>query len=668
MNKRRFNIFRAGITPLLLLGITFSSLSFSQPAQAAAPAPDLELRPQAQEASPLVLGKEIEGGVTTADVGDVIRYRLRFQCSSLTQPCGEIEITDVLDPGLIYLPPPNSSVPGGFSINYDSPTRTVTITKDDNNMLDGSQYDAVIAVQVDYDLRPLPATINNTVGGRMDPGTGWVTSTSKNAPPITIGVAADPPEWELVKTLYSPRINPTVNTDVTYSVQLRPISNEGNTPIENVVITDTLPAGATYVSASDGGTESGGVVTWPTIAGPIYPPSRVTRYVSVRYNDPPFIVGNNVTNTVSANGEYTDNDNILIGPIGIATGDIPHPIDPIAEEPSYSKGDVGDPIGISGGLGRFILNLNTNATNYPSDDLILIDNLPPELEVTSVTSGSWGQDFEHVRAFVEYSTDYGASYTAFSGQPISYNTNTAYAAPADNITNVRWRFEYDPDGEAPFNFTQSGLPYTWSFSGSPEIRVTPRSTATTADDGPPATVMPAATAGSTYTNCLQVSRTNSSGNPVTDPCANEDMTVESDFVSLRVSKNETPGASWDEWEDPNINTFTADSNLLPGDTLRYVISMVVTERSSAPLIDPTILDTLPDDLIFVRNGTARLDGVALVTQPTFTESGPNPGVSHELLWEFSGLSVNPEPASKSHLDRRIFRAHSAWSSSGYTHE
>ena len=36
MNKRRLNILRAGITPLLLLSIIFLSLSFSQPAQAAA--------------------------------------------------------------------------------------------------------------------------------------------------------------------------------------------------------------------------------------------------------------------------------------------------------------------------------------------------------------------------------------------------------------------------------------------------------------------------------------------------------------------------------------------------------------------------------------------------------------------------------------------------------
>ncbi|MGZ9226532.1 MAG: hypothetical protein ACXW4M_13345, partial [Anaerolineales bacterium] len=191
----------------------------------------------------LTLTKTVEGGVTTAQVGDVIRYRIHFACSNLTTPCGSMEITDVLEPGLIYQPPPASSVPAGFSISYDSPTRTITITKDDNNLLDGSQYDAVIAVRVDYDLRPLPATINNTVGGRIAPtGPGnWETTTPANAPPITIGTVT--PSWALTKSLSSPLINPTVNTDVTYRIQLCPTTppaGQGNVPLRNVVFTDTL--------------------------------------------------------------------------------------------------------------------------------------------------------------------------------------------------------------------------------------------------------------------------------------------------------------------------------------------------------------------------------------------------------------------------------------------
>ncbi|MEZ4586637.1 MAG: DUF11 domain-containing protein [Gemmatimonadales bacterium] len=43
------------------------------------------------------------------------------------------------------------------------------------------------------------------------------------------------------------------------------VRNLGPDPASAVVVTDTLPAGATFLSASHGGTEAGGVVSWPVI-------------------------------------------------------------------------------------------------------------------------------------------------------------------------------------------------------------------------------------------------------------------------------------------------------------------------------------------------------------------------------------------------------------------
>ena len=326
-------------------------------------------------------------------------------------------------------------------------------------------------------------------------------------------------------------------------------------------------------------------------------------------------------------------------------GTLTIPLIPFTKSPHYSKNDTGDPIGITG-TGRFILNLDTNNTNYPSNDLILVDNMPPQFQVTSVTSGEWSAAFDYVHAFVEYSTNNGSSYTAFG--TVDYNTNATYSVglPA-NITNVRWRFEYDPDKTAPFSYTQTGLPYTWSFTTSPEIRVTPRAVATTADP-PSGAAMPAAVAGNTYDNCLQVTRTDSTSNPITDPCDIEQMTVGDTFVSLRTSKNETPGKPWDDLYDPTITTFTPDTKILPGDTVRYTITIELTERSSTDLVNPTIQDTLPEavpgvpDLVFVRNGTATLDGGAVV-QPTFTQVG------QVLKWEWPSLTITPLPLGSRYL-------------------
>jgi len=584
----------------------------------------------------LILSKTTDGNITTAEVGQVLHYRIRFECSSLSTACGQLTITDVLQAGLTYLPEPNSSVPAGFTIAYNAGTRTVTITKDDNNFLDGTQFDAVIAVLIDYNLRPLPQTINNTVNGTVDPPgpVGIINATPASAPPITIDTATL--DWGMTKKLYRPSINPTVDTDVTYQIALCPNTNEGNVALQNVVITDNLPPGAVFVSASDGGTAAGGVVTWPTVVGPTYPPACITRFVTIRYPTPTFAVGNNVTNTANANGEYLGSNGTIIGPGTLAAPPtINHPIDPIAEVPTYSKDDVGDPVGING-TGRFVLNLNTNNTNYPSNNVVLIDNMPPNLQITEVTSGTWNLN-DGVRATIEYSTNNGNTWTAFPGQPVLYNTNATYAAPVANITNVRWRFEYQNPFGGPYT---PGLPYTWSFATQPEIRFVPRLVATTAD-APSNAPMPVAAPGNTYTNCLQVSRTNSLGNPVTEPCDNETMTVQGNFASLRTYKNETPGTSWDDIGDPNINTFTSDTTILPNDTLRYVITVELTERSSAPLINPTIRDTIPAGLIFVRNGTAQLNGANLPVgqQPTFTQAGNN------LTWEWNvgnAITVNQQ--------------------------
>ncbi len=590
------------------------------------------------EAQPpaLILSKTTDGNVTTAEVGQVLHYRVRFECSSLSTACGQLEITDVLQPGLTYLPSPESSVPAGFSINYNAGTRTVTITKDDNNFLDGTQFDAVIAVQVDYNLRPLPTTLNNTVNGRVDPPgpVTWLNATPSSAPPITVDTATL--DWGMTKTLYRPSIDPTLDTDVTYQIALCPNTTIGNVALQNIVITDTLPTGAVFVSATNGGTAVGNVVTWPTVVGPTYPPACITRFVTVRYPSATFAIGNNVTNTASANGEYLGSAGAIIGPGSLSVPPvITHPIDPISEVPNYSKSDAGDPVGIDG-TARFILNLDTNSTNYPSNSVVLIDNLPPNLQVSQVTTGTWAAAFNNVRATVEYSTDLGTTWTAFPAQPISYNTNATYAAPATNITNVRWRFEYDDS----LGVTQQGLPYTWSFATRPEIRVIPRLVAATADDVAN-TPLPVAAPGNTYTNCLQVSRINSGGNPVTEACHNETMTVQGNFASLRTYKDETPGTSWDEIGDPNITTFTADTTILPNDTVRYVITAELTERSSAPLINPTIVDTIPAGLIFVRNGMAQLDGANLpaAQQPTFTQVG------NDLTWQWAAgnaITVNQQ--------------------------
>ena len=57
----------------------------------------------------------------------------------------------------------------------------------------------------------------------------------------------------------------TVNAGQSFSYTLA-VANNGPSAAATVVVTDTLPAGVTFVSATAGGTLSGNVVTWPVIA------------------------------------------------------------------------------------------------------------------------------------------------------------------------------------------------------------------------------------------------------------------------------------------------------------------------------------------------------------------------------------------------------------------
>ncbi len=595
----------------------------------------------------LILTKSIDDDLTSAKVGQIIFFRIRFACSSLTVDCGDVEIVDALPtnpnpPGgpLFTYIESLSSVPGGFHIT-ESPIGTLTITKDDHLLLDGSQYDAVIAARVNYETRPLPAMVSNSASGRIKPPgeTNWsapVVSTSPN-----ISIQAPVADWSLSKSLYSPSIEPTVDTNVTYRVDLCPGSTEGNVALTNVTITDTLPTGAQFISASDGGTESGGVVTW-NIAGPVTPPACATRYVTMRFNTADgWAVGDTVTNTAAATGDYLDAGGAPC-PSCVDSGSVPlgHNIINIVETPTYSKDDVGDPVGIDG-TARFILNLSTNGTNYPANATVMTDTLPAELQVVGVTSGTWQAD-DYVRATIEYTTKYNPApgdWVSFPAQPVDYNDNALYdSGLPDNIAKIRWVFEYDSDpNDLDGNGSVDplpGLPYDWSFFNQPEIRVMPRKIATNSDDSP-VVAMPVAVPGNTYTNCLQVSRVDSGGNPVTGACDNEDMTVEGNFVSLRTTKAETPGYGYDPVADPNITNFTADDAILPNDTIKYMLTVEVTERSSVDLVNPVIQDTLPPELIFVRNGVAKLDGAPLANQPHFYQSGST------LIWAWTDNSIPP---------------------------
>lgn len=71
-------------------------------------------------------------------------------------------------------------------------------------------------------------------------------------------------------------------SDITYNII---VTNTGSVDATNLIITDNLPTNATFVNASDGGNEAGGVITFPIIPT-LAPDASVTRTVTVNINHP----------------------------------------------------------------------------------------------------------------------------------------------------------------------------------------------------------------------------------------------------------------------------------------------------------------------------------------------------------------------------------------------
>ncbi|PLW95352.1 MAG: hypothetical protein C0593_14360, partial [Marinilabiliales bacterium] len=91
------------------------------------------------------------------------------------------------------------------------------------------------------------------------------------------------------------------NINVNYSYDIV-VTNNGTGDAQNIVISDTLPSGIVFVSATNGGTVSGNVITWPSV--PVLSPGNsLSRSVTV-YGTCTAV--GNTTNAAHATNDYPD--------------------------------------------------------------------------------------------------------------------------------------------------------------------------------------------------------------------------------------------------------------------------------------------------------------------------------------------------------------------------
>ena len=174
---------------------------------------------------------------------------------------------------------------------------------------------------------PLPAgvtSITNTATVTDDGGNGADPTPANNTDTDIDSLATTP---DLVVTKTDGVTSASPGDTLIYTVT---ISNAGAQDASGVIVTDTLPANTTFVSASDGGIFSGGVVTWNV--GGLAARTSVTRTVTVLVDSTVPAGVNSLTNTASAtddgaggpdptpaNNTDTDTDTLVAAPDLVVT-------------------------------------------------------------------------------------------------------------------------------------------------------------------------------------------------------------------------------------------------------------------------------------------------------------------------------------------------------------
>lgn len=178
--------------------------------------------------------------VTEASPGSIIPYTITVSNAGDAH-AKDIVVTDELPEGLSYV----SSVPAA-QVSGQTVSWTLTVPA-------GMSVTRTVMARVTGDVG---ATIENgvTVTDPADPDNPVNPPVN---PPIEVVPGSDKPDVHIAKT--SSADTAITGSQLTYALF---VSNSGSADAKNVVVTDQLPAGTLFISASNGGTYRNGVALW----------------------------------------------------------------------------------------------------------------------------------------------------------------------------------------------------------------------------------------------------------------------------------------------------------------------------------------------------------------------------------------------------------------------
>lgn len=374
--------------------------------------------------------------VTSVPSGEQFLYTLRYSCVG-DEPCDTVVITDEV-PAELSGAVADVQVVGNAhtaSTAYDPATRTATW-----NLISPLEPGSTGEVQLGVKF-PQRSTPDGTVATNQAEISASAIGTIQSGPVSVTATAAS--NWTLSKSLFSSP-SATIDETFTYLLYLRSNSGTGLLNLNNVVITDTLPAGAEFVSASDGGTESGGIVTWPTTnltSGTTTSTTTYNRYLQVRFPASAFSPGDTVTNNALVSGDLSGGIPLQIPvtlehPLATSEGQAA-----IIKQSNKSAVQVGEDLDYS---------LYPRVTgNKALDALEITDEIPVELDVTGAYLGVYASNTQvPLSASVRIELYYQTASTGWTlaDSHLSNESNPLVDLDGLGVTGLRWTLSSEPAG------------------------------------------------------------------------------------------------------------------------------------------------------------------------------------------------------------------------------
>ena len=291
-----------------------------------------------------------KSGVATTISGGTIVYTIQT-INSGPDAAVSVVVTDTLPAGVTLVSASGGATRSGNVLTWPtipslangaSVTYTVTVTAPASG--------TIVNIAASTSPTPDPVLPNNNGSATNSRTTTVITQ------------AAD-----LITTKSGPA-NAAVGATVTYLISTR---NAGPDPAINAQVIDSLPAGALFVSASDGGGFAGGVVTWPIVASL---PNGATITRSVTVIAPAGATMTNVARSTSATADPNPDNNR-----GVATTTLSSSADVVTTKTGPAKVDAGADISYT--------IVSRNRGPNPAVAVVVVDSLPAGVTFVSATDG-----------------------------------------------------------------------------------------------------------------------------------------------------------------------------------------------------------------------------------------------------------------------------------------